>query len=56
MHDEYVVKFQESGMGNLKSDNENRAYFFERYNCPQFTEKDEQGNVILDYCTCLSKQ
>lgn len=23
--------------------------FFERYNCPRFTEKDENGNVTLDY-------
>lgn len=22
---------------------------FERYNCPRYTTKDEQGNVILDY-------
>lgn len=26
---------------------------FERYNCPRFTEPDENGNVILDYCTYL---
>lgn len=23
--------------------------FFERYNCPRFTEKDAEGNVTLDY-------
>jgi hypothetical protein len=23
--------------------------FFERYNCPRFTEKDANGNVTLDY-------
>jgi hypothetical protein len=22
---------------------------FERYNCPRFTEPDENGDVILDY-------
>lgn len=22
----------------------------ERYNCPRFTEPDDKGNVILDYC------
>ena len=24
------------------------AWFFERYNCPRFTDPDEKGNVILD--------
>lgn len=56
MHDECIVKLQENGMNNLKADNENRACFFERYNCPRFTEKDETGNVILDYCVYLSEE
>jgi len=25
------------------------GWFFERYNCPRFTEPDDQGKVILDY-------
>lgn len=54
MHDQCAARFRESGMGNFKNDNENRVYFFERYNCPRFTEKDEQGNVILDYCVYLA--
>lgn len=49
MNDECIAEFQKKNMGNFKSDDENRAYIFERYNCPRFTQKDEQGNVILDY-------
>lgn len=30
-----------------------RGWFFERYNCPRFTQPDEQGNVILDICAYL---
>ena len=56
MHDECIAKFQENGMGNFKGDSENRACFFERYNCPRFTEKDEQGDVILDYGIYLAEQ
>jgi len=55
MHDECIVKFQEHGMGDFQDDNEKRIYFFERYNCPRFSEKDEHGNVILDYCIYLSE-
>lgn len=29
------------------------TWFIERYNCPRFTKKDDQGNVILDYCVFL---
>jgi predicted transcriptional regulator YdeE len=28
---------------------ENNGVFFERYNCPRFTNPDEKDNVILDY-------
>lgn len=55
MHDACVAKLQQNEMGNFKNDNENRICFFERYNCPRFTEKDEQGNVILDYGIYLAK-
>lgn len=55
MHDECVAKFQENGMGNFKGDDINRAFIFERYNCPRFTEKDEQGNVVLDYGIYLAE-
>jgi predicted transcriptional regulator YdeE len=49
MHDACIYKFQENGMGNFKSDDKNRACFFERYNCPRFTQPDDKSNVILDY-------
>ena len=55
MHDKCIAKFQENGMGNFKGDDENRASFFERYNCPRFTEKDELGDVILDYGIYLAE-
>lgn len=28
-------------------------WFFERYNCPRFTQPDQDGNVILDICAYL---
>lgn len=56
MNDECVAKFQENGMSNFRSDDENRAYIFERYNCPRFIDKDEQGNVILDYGIYLAEE
>ncbi len=55
MHDECVTKLKENAMGSFQGDNEDRAYFFERYQCPRFNEKDEQGNVILDYGIYLSE-
>lgn len=55
MHEACISKFQENGMGNFKSDDKNRAYFFERYNCPRFTAPDEKGNVILDYGIYLAE-
>jgi len=55
MHEACITQFRENNMDHFKSDAENRIYFFERYNCPRFTQKDEQGNVILDYGTYLSE-
>ena len=49
MHGNCLSKFKEEGMGNFRSDYENRSCFFERYNCPRFTEQDAEGNIILDY-------
>jgi len=49
MHDKCLKAFAENGMTEYRTDGTGRAFFFERYNCPRFTEKDEQGNVILDY-------
>ena len=31
-------------------DKEGASLFFERYGCPRFLEKDEEGRVILDIC------
>lgn len=54
MHGACISEFQENGMGNFRGDDKNRAYYFERYNCPRFTEPDENGDVILDYGIYLS--
>lgn len=35
---------------------EKDAWNMERYNCPRFTQPDEQGNVILDHCAWLPKR
>jgi hypothetical protein len=32
------------------TDNVGAWWFFERYGCPRFTEKDEEGKFILDIC------
>jgi len=34
----------------IKNDENDACWFFERYACPRFTEKDEKGNIILDIC------
>ena len=43
MHEKCLEKLKENRM------DKHGGFFFERYNCPRFTEKDDQGNVILDY-------
>ncbi|HBL84786.1 MAG: hypothetical protein A2Y17_01650 [Clostridiales bacterium GWF2_38_85] len=43
-HNMCVAKIKESGW-ELQQD----PWFFERYNCPRYTTRDEKGNVILDY-------
>lgn len=32
------------------TDKENALWFFERYGCPRFTQKNEEGKIILDIC------
>lgn len=54
MHEKCLEKLKENGMEEYKTDNTNRCFFFERYNCPRFTEKDAQGNIILDYGVYLA--
>jgi hypothetical protein len=50
-HEAVCKKIEENGIGTFRNDiTDNDTYcFFERYNCPRFTEKDENGNVTLDY-------
>lgn len=52
-HGEVCKKLEESGIGKFRNDiggqNSDTYCFFERYNCPRFTEKDAEGNVTLDY-------
>lgn len=49
MHESCVKALQENGMGDFRKAEDGRAYYFERYNGPRFGDRDEQGNVILDY-------
>ncbi|SFJ58879.1 hypothetical protein SAMN02799624_05131 [Paenibacillus sp. UNC496MF] len=46
-------KLAEHGLGqfrdNLKGNDRKWWHFFERYNCPRFTNKQPDGTVILDY-------
>jgi len=55
MHDECIAKLGEHGMGSFRQSDDGRSYFFERYNCERFLEKDEQGDVILDYGVYLAE-
>jgi hypothetical protein len=52
-HEAVCKKLEEEKMGEFRNDITgagNDTYcFFERYNCPRFTSKDEDGNVTLDY-------
>ncbi len=41
MHEQCVDRFNKEDLS--------QNCFFERYNCPRFTQKDEKGDVILDY-------
>lgn len=52
-HEAVCGKLTEAGIGEFRNDiagKDSDTYcFFERYNCPRFTQKDETGNVTLDY-------
>ncbi len=52
MHEKCVNSLKAMGFCGLNSHGE-WACFFERYNCPRFTQPDENGLVILDYCIYL---
>lgn len=49
MHDACMAALEKAGLDGTREMAGGRACFFERYNCPRFTEPDENGNVILDY-------
>ena len=52
-HAAVCKKLEEENVGDFRNDiggeGSDTYCFFERYNCPRFTEKDANGNVILDY-------
>ncbi|HML48051.1 MAG TPA: hypothetical protein PKE04_15020 [Clostridia bacterium] len=52
-HGAVCQKLEEHGIGKFRNDiagqGSDTYCFFERYNCPRFTEKDANGNVTLDY-------
>lgn len=54
MHEQCLQRLGESGIYKYRTDNTNRAFLFERYNCPRFTDKDDEGNIILDYGVYLA--
>ncbi len=47
-HEMCMEKIKEAGW-NVQDN----AWFFERYDEKRFMEKDEKGNIILDYCAYL---
>jgi len=53
VHELCVNKLRENGFVSLREDFKGAGkvwnWFFERYNCPRYTEKDADGEVILDY-------
>jgi predicted transcriptional regulator YdeE len=42
-------KLVDQGM-EIVQDEQQAFWFFERYSSPRFTERDEDGNVVLDIC------
>lgn len=52
-HEAVCKALAEQGLGEFRNDicgpGSDTYCFFERYNCPRFTEKDADGNVTLDY-------
>ena len=52
-HEAVCRKISANGIGKFRNDiageGSDTYCFFERYNCPRFTEKDTNGNVTLDY-------
>ncbi len=48
-HQDVLDMLRLANFNPVKVDNQNRVHFFERYNHQRFTEKDQEGNIILDY-------
>ena len=50
-HTAAETKLAEHGWGHVRQNagGTNTVVFFERYNCPRFTTRDEQDKVTLDY-------
>jgi len=52
-HEAVCTRLSEEKIGDFRNDiageGSDTYCFFERYNCPRFTEKDANGNVTLDY-------
>lgn len=52
-HKQCMEALKQHGMGrfrdDFKAETEKWWWFFERYNCPRFTKKQDDGTVILDY-------
>ena len=48
MHNRVVAEAAKHGF--IRKDDD---WCFERYNCPRFTDPDDAGNVILDYCISI---
>ena len=53
VHNMCLNKLRDNGFVRIREDFKGSDkiwhWFFERYNCPRYTEKDEDGEVILDY-------
>lgn len=50
VHNQCVRLLKEEGMTPAK-----KGWCFERYHCSRFSNPDEKGNVILDYCFYLEE-
>ena len=51
VHERCLAQLAENGYTPKEN-----AWCMERYTCPRYTEPDEKGNVILDYCIAIESQ
>lgn len=54
-HNMCLEQWQLNDMDHYREFQGKRWYFFERYNTPRFTEVDDRGEAILDYCMFLNE-